>query len=212
MYATVKLSRESRRVVAAFQEARAVNFYVDVIEKDSRFNSSQRVADAALLEPTTRQLVLQIIEAARKMGITLMIFETYRSQARQQELFDNGATRLRTAGVHRYGLACDIVRVVGGEPSWKGDFSFLGQLARSGGLIWGGDWGNPAIKHDFIDAVHVQRCTVARQPSLFAGDWYPDENYNPYAEEPHLLFAAVTQAAAEVAAPKRKPRAKNRKA
>ena len=206
MYATVKLCRESRKVVAAFQEARAVNFYIDVIEKDSRVNSIQRVADPALLEPTTRQLVAQIIAAAEQMGISLMIFETYRSQGRQQELFDNGATRLRSAGVHRYGLACDIVRVVGGEPSWKGDFSFLGQLARSGGLIWGGDWGNPAIKHDFIDAVHVQRCTVARQPSLFAGDWYPDENYNPYAEEPHLLFAAVTLAAA----PKRKPRTKRK--
>ncbi len=107
------------------------NFYSDVIEKDPRFNSSRRVADPALLEPTTRQLVERIIAAAQQMGIGLMIFETYRSQARQQELFDNGATRLRTVGVHRYGLACDIVRVVGGEPSWKGDFSFLGQLARS---------------------------------------------------------------------------------
>jgi hypothetical protein len=188
------------------------NFYSDVIEKDPRFNSSRRVADPALLEPTTRQLVERIIAAAQQMGIGLMIFETYRSQARQQELFDNGATRLRTAGVHRYGLACDIVRVIGGEPSWKGDFSFLGQLARSGGLIWGGDWGNPGIKHDFIDTVHVQRCTVARQPSLFAGEWYPDETYNPYAEEPHLLFAAVTQAAAEevAAVPKRKSRAKRK--
>ncbi|MFZ0808914.1 MAG: M15 family metallopeptidase [Candidatus Sulfotelmatobacter sp.] len=190
------------------------NFFADVIQKDLRYNSTARVADPNLLEPTTRRLVEQVIAAAGQMGISLMIFETYRSQARQQELFDNGATRLRAVGVHRFGLACDIVRVVGGEPSWKGDFSFLGQLARSGGLIWGGDWGNPAIKHDFVDAVHVQRCTVARQPSLFAGEWYPEETYNPYAEEPHLLFAAVTQTGpTEVtAAPKRKARAKNRTA
>jgi hypothetical protein len=96
--------------------------------------------------------------------------------------------------VHHYGLACDIVRVVGGEPSWKGDFSFLGQLAHSSGLIWGGDWGAPNIKHSFIDSVHVQRCTVARQGDLFAGTWYPDDSYNPYADGQHL-FAAATKAA-----------------
>jgi hypothetical protein len=111
------------------------NFYTDVISHDARFDSASRVADSALLEPITGQLVQSIIAAAQQMGIALMVYETYRSQARQQELFDNGATKLRKVGVHHYGLACDIVRVVGGEPSWKGDFSFLGQLAHSAGLI-----------------------------------------------------------------------------
>lgn len=63
------------------------NFYTDVIQQDPRFNSTTRVADPALLEPTMRQLVQQIIDSADQMGISLMIFETYRSQARQQELF-----------------------------------------------------------------------------------------------------------------------------
>jgi len=166
-------------------------FYTDVIQKDPRFQSAARVSDLALLEPTTRRLVEQIVASAQRMGIALMVFETYRSQARQQELFRNGATKLATVGVHNYGLACDIVRDVSGEPSWKGDFAFLGELAHSSGLIWGGDWGNPNIKHSFVDAVHVQRCTIARQPALFAGTWYPDDAYNPYTDDPHLLFAAV---------------------
>jgi hypothetical protein len=72
------------------------------------------------------------------------------------------------------------------------DFSFLGQLAHSAGLIWGGDWGNPNVKHTFVDAVHVQRCTIARQTELFAGEWYPDDTYNPYQDEQHPMFAAVT--------------------
>jgi hypothetical protein len=33
-----------------------------------------------------------------------MIFETYRSQERQQVLFEQGATQLRTVGVHHHGL------------------------------------------------------------------------------------------------------------
>lgn len=187
------------------------NFYTDVILKDPRFNSVNRVSDPALLEPIMRQLVQQIVASAQHMGIDVMIFETFRSQARQQQLFNNGATKLRQVGVHNYGLACDIVRSVGGEPSWKGDFSFLGELAHSSGLIWGGDWGDPTVKHTFIDGVHVQRCTVPTQGALFAGNFYPDDTYNPYTDDPHVLFAAV-QAAPKViqaAAKVGKPRPKN---
>jgi hypothetical protein len=167
------------------------NFYTDVISRDARFNSVNRVSDASLLEPATRQLVVAVVSAASRMGIELMIYETYRSQERQQELFNQGATRLRTVGVHHYGLACDILRVVAGEPSWKGDFSFLGQLSRSSCLIWGGDWGAPHIRHSFIDSVHVQRCTVARQGELFEGKWFPDEAYNPYQDHQNLLASVI---------------------
>lgn len=185
------------------------SFYTDVISHDPHFDSISRVSDLALLEPITRQLVESIVAAAQQMGIALMVYETYRSQARQQELFDSGATKLRKVGVHHYGLACDIVRVVGGEPSWKGDFSFLGQLAHSAGLIWGGDWGAPQIKHSFVDSVHVQRCTVARQADLFAGNWYPDDAYNPYRDDQHLLFAGLTKPAnAATAAAQRRIKAK----
>lgn len=177
-------------------------FYTDVISKDGRFGSLTRVADPSLLEPTTRQLVERIISASQQMGIEVMIYETYRSQDRQQQLFNNGASKLRTVGVHHYGLACDIVRSVGGEPCWKGDFSFLGQLAQSCGLIWGGDWGAPHIKHSFIDSVHVQRCTVPRQGDLFAGVWYPDETYNPYNDVQHL-FADATKPPKAVAKARR---------
>jgi D-alanyl-D-alanine carboxypeptidase len=158
------------------------NFYADVILKDARVNSTKRVADPNLLEPITRQMVDAIILDANAHGMELMIFETYRSQARQEQLFSQGATKLRTVGVHHYGLACDMVKVIDGEPSWKGDFSLLGQLAHAHGLIWGGDWGDPTKPHSFIDAVHVQRCTIARQAALFRGEWYPDESYNPYRD------------------------------
>lgn len=168
------------------------NFYTDVISNDAHFDSPARVTDPSLLEPITRQLVEGIVSAAHQMGIEVMIYETYRSQERQQELFLHGATRLKTVGVHHYGLACDIVRVVGGEPSWKGDFSFLGQLAHSSGLIWGGDWGAPGVKNSFIDSVHVQRCTVARQGDLFAAAWYPEATYNP-CEDAQYIFAAVAK-------------------
>ena len=129
-----------------------------------------------------RGLLRQIIRDAATLGFELMAFETYRSQERQKELFDQHATELKKVGVHHYGLACDLVKVVGGAPSWKGDFTFLGRLAHQHKLIWGGDWGTPDLPHKSFDAVHVQRCSVARQAALFRGEWYPDENYDPYQD------------------------------
>jgi hypothetical protein len=157
------------------------NFYLDVIKKDKRFLSTNVIKDPALLEPTTRAAVKAIIADAQTHGMNLMIFETYRSQERQQLLFDQGATKLKVVGVHHYGLACDLVKNVGGAPSWKGDFSLLGILAKAHGLIWGGDWGKPGIPHSFVDSDHVQRCSLADQVRLFNGSWYPDANYDPYA-------------------------------
>jgi hypothetical protein len=156
-----------------------MSFYTDVIQSDPRFTSAGRVNDLALLEPATRAAVEQIVFAAAAQHLTLIPFETYRSQQRQLLLFDQGATKLRTVGVHHFGLACDLVKSIGGEPSWKGDFSFLKALAEQNGLIWGGDWGNGHIVHSFVDADHVQRINVADQSRLFSLSWYPEAEYRP---------------------------------
>ncbi len=155
------------------------NFYSDVIVHDKRFHSKKRVSDPKLLEEATRLAVEAIIAGALTLGIKLMIFETYRSQERQRALFSRGTTQLKEVGVHHYGLACDLVKDVKGNPSWAGDYSFLGKLAESHGLIWGGDWGLPGVRHSFVDNVHVQRCSLADQERLFAGTWYPGDGYDP---------------------------------
>lgn len=157
-----------------------MSFHSEVIRNDPRFVSTSRISALELLEPITRDAVQRIIDDCRALGFEMMVFETFRSQARQQQLFTQGATHLRTVGVHNYGLACDIVKNAGGEPSWKGDFSFLASIARQHRMIWGGDWGTPGQIHSFVDSVHVQRCSIARQPSLFTGTWYPDDIYDPW--------------------------------
>jgi hypothetical protein len=156
------------------------NFYTDTIRNDPRFDSIDPIHDLALLEPVTREKVQQIIADAAVQGIKLMAYETYRSQDRQTALYNQGATQLKEVGVHHYGLACDLVKDINGSPSWKGDFKFLAKLAKKNGLIWGGDWGKPTVKPKLYDAVHVQRCTVARQKALFKDTWYPDDSYDPY--------------------------------
>ncbi|HEY2401815.1 MAG TPA: M15 family metallopeptidase [Steroidobacteraceae bacterium] len=168
------------------------NFYQDVIQLDSRFHSTARIADPLLLEPVLRGLVQQILQDAAAHGVQLMVFETFRSKERQTALFNQGATRLREVGVHHYGLACDLVKVVAGEPTWKGDYSLLGELARQYRLIWGGDWGQPDAPRTFIDAVHVQRCALWRQAELFGNQWYPPDDYD--ALKPRLPQLTVSEA------------------
>lgn len=158
------------------------NFYTDVIQLHPRYNSVVRCNDLMLLEPVTRAAVQAVIANATQAGFPVVIFETYRSKERQQILFNSGASKLQTVGVHHYGLACDIVRVVNGEPSWKVDYSFLVDLCARHGLISGYNWGEPNIHHGFVDADHVQRCSVAEQNKLFSGAWYPDDTYDPYAK------------------------------
>ncbi|MBV9859830.1 MAG: transglycosylase SLT domain-containing protein [Alphaproteobacteria bacterium] len=164
------------------------NFYTDVVQHDPRFHTRERVADTALLEPVTRAAVAAIVADAAEQGIVLEVTETYRSTERQAELFAQGATQLRTVGVHHYGLAADFAKRVGGGLSWAGDWTFLGVLAKKHGLIWGGDWGTPDQPHSFRDWDHVQRIAVADQQKLFAGKWYPDSA--PPAVAP--LTAAAT--------------------
>lgn len=159
------------------------NFYTDVIAKDPRFNTTRRVADLGLLEPITRAAVVAIVAEAKVQGHNLIVFETYRSRERQRELYDQGVTKLWNVGCHHFGCACDLVKLVDGEPSWDGDFGFLGKLAEKHGLIWGGNWGHPKRHNSFVDACHVQRIRVEDQGDLFSGEFYPDADYDPYGEE-----------------------------
>ena len=148
-------------------------FYTDVIQTDARFHATAECRDLALLEPATRAAVAAIIADAAAEGIELFVTETYRSAERQEMLFARGSTQLHTVGVHHFGLAADFAKMIDGVASWGGDWGFLCKLAVAHGCISGGDWGEPAVAHSFRDFDHVQACTLAQQPALFAGSWYP---------------------------------------
>lgn len=161
-----------------------MSFYTDVIINSPVFHWPRRISSLNLLEPITRAAVVAIMADAKAAGTPLIVFETFRSAERQQTLFNQGATQLRTVGVHHYGLACDLVKDIDGDPSWNGSFDFLRILAGKHGLISGADWGQPQVHHSFIDADHVQRCRVSDQPKLFAETWYPDATYDPTKATP----------------------------
>lgn len=62
---------------------------------------------------------------------TLQIFETYRSRQRQHYLFDIGASKILTLGMHYFYIACDIVFVKNGKITWNGDYNSLWEIAKT---------------------------------------------------------------------------------
>ena len=154
------------------------NFYQSVILKDPRRNSVDRIDDMGLLEPVFCAKVQAVIADAAANGHQLKVIETYRSQARQEQLFHEGATQLQKVGVHGYGLAADLVFLKSdGSINWDADYSVLCHLGATHSLVSGFNWGDSTIKHSFVDPDHLQRINVSDQHGLFDGSWYPDPDY-----------------------------------
>lgn len=106
---------------------------------------NKRVED---LQPYLQYLYKRLVEECGKAGMTLCLIETKRSQERQTELFKQGAGP-QLVGPHGAGLAFDVAPIKNGKVDW-GDYSLfkkMGQIGKSLGLEWGGDWKNVDCPH-----------------------------------------------------------------
>jgi peptidoglycan L-alanyl-D-glutamate endopeptidase CwlK len=113
------------------------------------------------IHPILKQKIDRLFEIARiPYNYDLRITSGYRSPEEQQALYEQGRTKpgsivTNARGLpicesdHCKGLAVDVVdRKNGYNINWK----LLGQLARSVGLKWGGDWAQfPDKPHFYID-------------------------------------------------------------
>jgi hypothetical protein len=121
------------------------------------------------LAPKFRAAVERVLTAMRADGHDPVVFETIRTDARQEFLhgfgraYDDGrgvVTHSQSAADtwHGYGLAVDIVS---GSRRWAAGAGFwtsLGTHARREGLVWGADWNSNGRSDDerFLDRPHVQ--------------------------------------------------------
>lgn len=98
------------------------------------------------------------LKKCEEAGLKVLITETYRSQARQSYLYEQGRTRpgqivtqIKTVGYHNTGMAWDIAKnVKGQEYSDNNFFAKCGEIAKSLGIEWGGYWTG------FVDKPHFQ--------------------------------------------------------
>lgn len=125
------------------------------------------------------------LDECKKKGLNVLITETYRSQARQDYLYAQGRTRAgkkvtwTKSSRHTSRRAWDICKnVKGSEYSDSSFFKSCGEIAKSLGITWGGDWKTPDTPHFEIsenwtykgDEINMEELTA------FKGE------YNSYVE------------------------------
>jgi len=102
-----------------------------------------------------------LLQLAANEGIALVVTQGLRTFAEQQALYDQGRTKpgpivtnaLPGSSWHNFGLAFDVAELVGEKyhyplsPAW---WTHVGELGKSLGLEWGGDF------HTFVDRPHFE--------------------------------------------------------
>ena len=128
------------------------------------------------------------LEECEKQGLKVLVTETYRSQARQSYLYEQGRTRpgqivtqVKKVGYHNTGNAWDICQnIKGKEYSDDSFFEKCGKIAKSLGIEWGGHWTG------FVDKPHFQ----------ISNNWTPPKNKSTtpmQQEKDEDLFNAVSK-------------------
>lgn len=98
------------------------------------------------------------LKKCKEKGLNVLITETYRSQERQDYLFEQGRTRPGNVVTwthnsrHTSRRAWDICKnVKGHEYDDSAFFKACGEIAKSLGIIWGGSWKTPDTPHFEIE-------------------------------------------------------------
>lgn len=97
----------------------------------------------ATLHSQVQPLARQLIRLAAENGITIKATSGHRSYAEQDALFaQGGVTRARGGqSNHNFALAFDVTMFGGSKPVYESPrYREVGQLGKSLGLTWGGDW------------------------------------------------------------------------
>lgn len=98
------------------------------------------------------------LDKCKAKGLNVLITETYRSQERQNWLYEQGRSRSGNIVTwtkqsrHTFRRAWDICKnVKGKEYSDANFFKQCGAIAKELGITWGGTWGTPDTPHFEID-------------------------------------------------------------
>ena len=113
------------------------------------------------LTKKTRKKVKKLLKLCQKKGLCVFITETYRTTFEQDELYAKGRTKAGNivtyckgsdySSLHQWGVAFDFARYDKKNPYDNTDcfFEKVGEVGKSIGLIWGGDWVTPKDRPHF---------------------------------------------------------------
>ena len=111
------------------------------------------------LNPKVKDMCEAFIDKCKDEGIDILITSTYRDAESQNALYAQGRTKPgkvvtnAKAGqsFHNWKVAFDFVPLIHGKPNWDDAalFKKCGEIGKTCGLEWGGDW-------KFKDTPHLQ--------------------------------------------------------
>jgi len=106
----------------------------------SPFRSDPTLEHLPQLTPETRDRAVQLLNAARQVGVPLIITSARRSIDEQKRLVETGRSRtLDSAHLRGEAFDVDVMGIRRDDiPRWW--FMALGAYGESLGLIWGGRW------------------------------------------------------------------------
>lgn len=106
--------------------------------------------DINMLHPKLKRIALEIARECAKKGLKIKITDTFRTKKEQDKLYEQGRTEKGKIvtwvkyphSMHNWGLGADFCRNdgKGAYNDTDGFFTKVGEVIKSYGLIWGGDW------------------------------------------------------------------------
>lgn len=140
-----------------------------------------------MLHPLLQAKCHDLLDAAKKAGIELMVTGTLRTKAEQEALYAQGrskpgkiVTRARYPySLHCWGLAFDIAVVRDGKADWDAAdlYEKVGKMGTDLGLVWGGNF------KSFKDMTHFE--LAGYDPHKLLNQWRtPDAFIASYRQKP----------------------------
>lgn len=103
------------------------------------------------LLPEVQPLARKLIHAAAAKGITMIVTSGTRTYEEQDALYEQGRSKPGNIVTnarggysnHNFGIAFDLTEFKNGVPVWDSlNYKVVGELGKTLGLSWGGDWKN----------------------------------------------------------------------
>ena len=152
--------------------------------------------DVTLLHPVLQEKVAALRELCKNGGFVLGIADTLRTAAEQDRLYAQGRTAPGTivtgargsnfGSMHQWGLAFDFFQNISGKAydDSQGFFFKVGQLGKSAGLFWGGDFtkaDHPHFELRDFSATAAQLRNKYGTPEAYFKTW-PGASSSPAAQ------------------------------
>ena len=111
-------------------------FYFTYLCNFKNYTSKLKNSSICLLYPPFKTKIKTLLQRYVELDPNNRpaVFESFRSNTRQIELYNLGVSGIKSNGYHHFGLAVDIVFIKDNNPYWEGNYKLLDDISLPIGL------------------------------------------------------------------------------